>query len=36
MNSCYQYKMNNIVNQFLLAEDKFMPEMHFKTTWINL
>ena len=22
--------MNEIVNQFLLAGDKFMPEMHFK------
>ena len=20
--------MNNIINKFLLAEDKFMPEMH--------
>ena len=24
------YKMNEIVNKFLLAGDKFMPEMHFK------
>ena len=24
------YKMKNIVNKFLLAEDKFMPEMHLK------
>ena len=24
------YKMNEIVNKFLLAEDKFMPEMHLK------
>ena len=22
--------MNEIVNKFLLARDKFMPEMHFK------
>ena len=25
-----QYKMNEIVNKFLLAGDKFMPEMHLK------
>ena len=24
------YKMNNIINQFLLAGDKFMPEMHLR------
>ena len=24
------YEMNDIVNKFLLAEDKFMPEMHLK------
>ena len=24
------YKMNEIVNEFLLAGDKFMPEMHIK------
>ena len=24
------YKMNEIVNKFLLAGDKFMPDMHFK------
>ena len=24
------YKMNEIVNRFLLAGDKFMPEMHLK------
>ena len=29
-NSCYQYKMNEIVKKFLLAEDKYMPEMHLK------
>ena len=23
-------KMNEIVNKFLLADDKFMPEMHLK------
>ena len=25
-----KYKMNNIINKFLLAGDKFMPEMHLK------
>ena len=25
-----EYKMNEIVNKFLLADDKFMPEMHLK------
>ena len=29
-NNCYQYKMNEIVNQFLFEGDKFMPEMHLK------
>ena len=24
------YKMNNIINKYLLAGDKFMPEMHLK------
>ena len=24
------YKMNEIVNKFLLARDKFMPEVHLK------
>ena len=24
------YEINDIVNKFLLAEDKFMPEMHLK------
>ena len=24
------YKMNEIVNRFLLAGDKFMPEMHLR------
>ena len=28
MNSCYQCNVNEIVNRLLLAEDKFMPEMH--------
>ena len=29
--SCKQrINMNEIVNKFLLAEDKFMPEMHLK------
>ena len=26
----WEYKMNEIVNKFLLAGDKFMPEMHLK------
>ena len=26
----YAYKMNEIFNKFLLAGDKFMPEMHLK------
>ena len=30
LNSCYQYNVNEIVNMLLLAEDKFMPEMHSK------
>ena len=24
------YKINEIINKFLLAGDKFMPEMHLK------
>ena len=24
------YTMNNIINKFLLAGDKFMPEMHLR------
>ena len=30
--SCFEryYKMNNIVNKFLLAQDKFTPEMHLR------
>ena len=24
------YKMNDIINEFLVAGDKFMPEMHVK------
>ena len=27
---CWMYKMNEIVNTFLLAGDKFMPAMHLK------
>ena len=31
MISCFRIiKMNEIVNKFLLAEDKFMPEVHLK------
>ena len=26
----FKYKTNEIVNKFLLADDKFMPEMHLK------
>ena len=26
----WMYKMNKVVNNFLLAGDKFMPEMHLK------
>ena len=29
-------KMNEIVNEFLLVGDKFMPEMHLKQTWFYL
>ena len=25
-----EYKMNNIINKFLLTGEKFMPEMHLK------
>ena len=25
-----KYKMNNLINKFLLAGDKFMPEMHLR------
>ena len=25
-----QHKMNEVVNKFLLAGDKFIPEMHLK------
>ena len=28
--SSEDYKMNDIVNKFLLAGDKFMPEMYLK------
>ena len=27
--------MNEILNKFLLAGDKFMPEMHLKQPWFN-
>ena len=31
LNVCFKsYKMNEIVNKYLLAGDKFMPEMHLK------
>ena len=30
-NSVKDYKMNKIVNRFLLAGDKFMPEMHLNS-----
>ena len=29
-NSIENYKMNDIINKFLLAGDKFMLEMHLK------
>ena len=29
-NSSENYKMNDIINKFLLAGDKFMPEIHLK------
>ena len=29
-NSIEVYKMNEIINKFLLAGDKFMPEIHLK------
>ena len=29
-NSIKVYKVNEIINKFLLAGDKFMPEMHLK------
>ena len=28
-------KMNEIVNNFLLAGDKYMPEMHLKQPWFT-
>ena len=31
----WEYKMNEIVNKFLLAGDKSMPEMHFKQPWLT-
>ena len=29
-NSSENYKMNDIINKFFLAGDKFMPEMHLE------
>ena len=29
------YKMNEIVNKFLLAGDKFMPEMHLRQQLVH-
>ena len=29
-NSSENYKMNDIINRFFLAGDKFMPEMHLR------
>ena len=29
------YKMNDIINKFLLAGDKFMPEMHLIQAWFT-
>ena len=29
-NSSENYRMNAIINKFILAGDKFMPEMHLK------
>ena len=28
-------KMNEIVSKFLLAREKFMPEMHLKQPWLT-
>ena len=30
LHSFDQFKMNKIINKFLLTEDKFMPELHLK------
>ena len=30
MNAISLYKINNIINKFLLAGDKFIPELHLK------
>ena len=35
LNSCYQCKMNEIVNKLLLAGDKFVLEMHLKQPWFT-
>ena len=29
------YKMSDIINKFLLAGDKFMPEMHLRQPWFT-
>ena len=31
----WEYKMNEIVNTFLLAGDKYTPEMNLKQPWCN-
>ena len=28
--NCVEYKMNEIINKFLLADGKFMSEMHLR------
>ena len=28
--------MNNVINKFLLASDKFMPEMHLRKSQFDL
>ena len=33
--NCHKYKMNKIVNKFLLARDKFLTEMHLKQPWFT-
>ena len=32
----WKYKMNEIMDKFLLAGDKFMPEMHFKQSDLHI
>ena len=31
----YRYKINEIINMFLLARDKFMPEIHLRQPWFT-